>query len=187
MMEIEAGRDRAQVDEGPHQQRRGDNQGERQRKLQHDQAAAQPRAARTCRRGSSPLAKRAGRPRSSDVEDRRQAREHRRSDAHGHGKQQQPPVQADVERDGPPELRKERHGEPSQPDGNEQPKRQSGRSEQQRLDEQQPADACPAGSKRGPHRDFTSAIRRAREQQVRDVRAGDEQHQQRRAEQQLQR
>ena len=51
-----------------------------------------------------------------------------------------------------------------------------GDREEHRFGEQLPNQPRPAGAERQPHRDFAAAADRSREQKVRDVRAGDQQH-----------
>ena len=63
--------------------------------------------------------------------------------------------------------------------GQRESEQAAGASEHQALDEELPDELSATGAKRGADGDFLDARRRAREQHVRDVGAGNEQHQRR--------
>ncbi len=58
----------------------------------------------------------------------------------------------------------------------EHPERTAGECEQYAFRQQLPHDAQPIGAKRAAYSDLAQPSRRAGEQQIRDVHAGDEQH-----------
>ena len=83
--------------------------------------------------------------------------------------------------------RSERQDRADRPARDEQAARAARQRQQQTLGQELARQPGPPRAERRPYRQFARTGRGAREQQVRDVRAGDEQHEGHRAEQQVQR
>ena len=110
-----------------------------------------------------------------------------RAKPRGRDEESDPPVDAEIECDRIAEPRDERHGELGQPARDDERRGRATHAKQQRFDEHEPRQPGAAGAEGAPHGYFTRPFRGAREEQVRDVGAGDEQHEQSRAKQQFQR
>ena len=186
-MEVQSCRDRPKIRERSDQQNCRDDEGERQRELQHHQSLSKPGGTDAAGRGPAAFAKRSGKHCPHGAEHGREARKRRRADTGTDREDQNAPVESDIERHRPAELREQRNSETREPDSGDKSEDGSRRAKHQRLDEQQPSDARAARAEGGAHGDLPAAIGRSSQQQIGDVRARDEQDQQRGAEQQSQR
>ena len=92
------------------------------------------------------------------------------------GEEQHAPVRVQVERIGRQERRPERPEQPLRPVREQHPGRAADEREQRALGQQLAHQPAASGAERQPHRDLLLPRRRAGEQQVRDVRARDQEH-----------
>src|SRR5262249_13501298 len=179
---IEAEVDLLQVVEGAYEQPRADEQQQRQRYLQDDQSFAQSRH----RAGSAPaLLDRRRQIQSGRAQRWRQAEQNSGQHRDDDGESQHAPIYAEVDFGGqkarvPVCQRRERALAPEREDDAE---RAAQRREQDALGQQLPDQTSPPGADRKPHADLRPSQRRARQQQVRHVGAGDQQYERDDAEQ----
>ncbi len=183
---VEAEIDALQPPETLDQQRRADQQHQRERELADDEDAAQARRAS----GGAGPARRLAHHRLQlgvrALNRRRQAEEHAGHDRQGgrereHGRVDVDGLQSRQAR------RADLHEGVDAPDRDQQAERAAGRREQHALGQELPHQARAAGAQRAANGNLPLPDRRAREQQVRDVGAGDQQHEADRGEQRQQR
>ena len=179
LLVVEAGVDALGVGEAPHEEPRAHERHQRQRHLAGDQQVAQ---------AHEPVAANAAPPPrcfSSSTRSGREALQRRRQAEHERGQRAtRPTVKPSTRRSGVRSI-----ASAARPGGRVRPQHALGpvrdqeaeaageEREQQALGEELAHQPAARGAEREAHRHLALARRRAREQQVRDVRAGDQQHQ----------
>ncbi len=157
-----------------HQQREG------QRDLRdHQRAVALPRARR---RAGAVLERLVEAHRARHANGRQQAEQHRRRSRGQRGEAEHAPAELRPDDAAPPEVL--RHTAPQDldaPDAGRRAERRAGHREQRALDEHLADHGAAAGADGEPQRDLAPLGEAARERQVGEVRAGDEEHGERRA------
>jgi hypothetical protein len=189
-MRVEAGIDRAQRDEGADEERSADEQHQRQPHLGHDEqgtylvltkpAARLPAALLDCRVEVD----------ARRLHGRNQPEDQAGHERHGGGERQHSPIDADpgaVNADAWDVAGVDGEQRPDADDADRQPENAAHRRQQDALGQQLANDPAAAGADRRTNRDLAPAHGRAHEQQVRDVRAGDQQDEDDRAQQHPQR
>ena len=158
----------------------------RKRDLRRRQRRAKTRGALAARRPHALRLQRGVRLEAHELQRRDQAEHERRDDGETHGHLDHARAQARVERR-LRERRQQRAHAAQRDQRQRQAREHSAGREQQHFDEQQTEQPVPRGAERGARGDLADARRAAREQQVRDVHARDQQHETRRDEQDRQR
>ena len=165
-----------------HRHRPAGEQRQRQGELDHHQRAAQAEAPIADR--ASAFLHRLGGARPRCLPRRRQPRGDARQRAHREGEEQHRDAQRDLGLGRQRERRHQRDDRVDDRRGEQRTEQSAGKREDQAFDEQLPDDRRRRCADGRANRQLSMARRAAREQQVGDVRAGDEQHEQHRAEQQ---
>ena len=109
------------------------------------------------------------------------------SDRHGGGEGKDAPVQPEIDEQRTVAGAEERDQRSAEPLRDDHPGGRADRRDQQTLRQHLPDDAAAGRADREPDRHLALTRRRAREHQVREIRARDEEHQRRHAEQDVQR
>jgi hypothetical protein len=165
---------RLQPQEAAHHQVRSHQQRERQPHLSHDQQRLQPLRGRAggAARAVAQIGHEIGARRAPGGE---QTAQERRQRGHEHDERCPPPVEVEAH---PVRqlLRPRRDRQLDEPAAERQPEQASGRTEQDALREHLAGEAATARAQRGAHRELALARDAARERQVREVRAADQQH-----------
>ena len=172
---IDAERERPHVPEAAHEQARADEQHHGQRGLRDRQRVAHPRSLSAAL--SHALFERVG-----EVDARRAPRRQQpdeRPTAMASTAEAAKHASIDRRRRPVDPREDDRAREAAQPVRDDQPAGRAGTGEQQRFDEQQAHQTRSPGAERRTQRDLARSAQSAREQQVRDVRAGDQQHDER--------
>ena len=171
----DAGIDRREPGEAPHHQPRVHQQDEREGDFGHDQQVAPPALAPAGPAGPAAFAQTAGHVGPCGLPGRRQAED----DCRGQHREGAEGEHCAVERDSGVAERvgRKQARERAVADGRKRQTRQAAeRREHGALDEQLRHDPPAAGADRDAQRDLPLAAGAANERQVRDVRAGDQQH-----------
>ena len=178
----EARRHPRHLDEAANEQSGAGEQHDRERHLRHDQRGAHAVGAAARRPATAALAQRP----LSRAARRLQRREQTESQAGDEGDTEGEEHDGAVQADGlePRNVgRLSGHQRPGRPVGDHQADDAAGKAEDDRLGQQLPEQPAAAGPHRHADRELTLTRRRTRQQQVGDVRAGDQQHQADRTEQ----
>ena len=171
---VVAGLRALQGDEAPHHQPGPDEQHECERDFEHHDAAPQPVARRQVARPARPL-QQVHHVRPRRAERRHESEHHRRYQCRDGRERQDCRVDHDAVHPGKI-LRTNGNQQVDPEPGEEDAGHCRQTREQQALDEQLPNQARTAAAKRGTHGKLALARRRAHEQQVGDIRAGDQHH-----------
>ena len=171
---IEAGIEILQIPQRADEQARSGEQHQRQRHLRAHQRPEQPRrrtaGSRVCLEGR-------GRSCGGRLQRRRDAEQHTGRNRDRAGEAEDVPVGRQIERDliwpGRNQAEEKATRHPGQPDSD----RRADRRQQRAFDQQLTHNPGAAGADRQAHRDLSAARRGARQQQARDIGAGDDQHQ----------
>ena len=173
MPRVEAGIDVAQLAEACEQQCGADEEHQRERNLGHHEHAER---ALTCTGRAAPFLLQGdidvGARR---VQRRHQPEDHARDERDAHREQQRPHVDVNLVRTRNRRCRGARE-HVSQPRCQQGARDAAGKREQQALDDQLPDNAPASGAQRQSNRDLALTRRSAGEQQVRDIRARDQEH-----------
>ena len=152
-----------------------DKEHDGKRRLEHEQRGADPRPLIGVLARAGPDRDREIRP--AGVERRHQSGQQRGEQRDGAEKEERAAIGEDARRK--VRRQEERAQACAAPLGDEQPRAAAERGQNQAFDEQLPKQSRARDAQRQPHRDLASPAHGAGEQQIRDVRAGDEQDHQR--------
>ena len=173
---LEAGVRALQLQEAPHEERRADEEDQRERDLSDDEHVACP-CARAAAPRPAPLAHGRAQVRLRDLPRRREAEQHARERRDRDRVDQRRPVDAELDQVGHVvgghACRDERDADFREDDA----QRDRHEAQHERLGEQLPREAPARGAEGRPQGHLARARRGAGQQQVGDVRAGDQQDQ----------
>ncbi len=164
-----------QGEERSREEARSDDEGEGQRDLQHDEPVADAEAA-VVRHAAALFLDGFVRRHAADADRGRQAEDNRCRDRHEHREPKDAPVERQVEIDAAIRGRQLGHEHPAAPIGEDQSEGGARGGQERRLGEQLPGEPQSRGAERQPDAQLMASRDRARQQQVGDVGAGDEEH-----------
>jgi hypothetical protein len=164
-----------ELDEAANEEAGAGQQHDRQRHLRDDERSAQTLRAASGGAAVAALAQRIRDPAACRLQRRQNAEGEAGQERRGQREERDRAVEAHVlEARNVCRLRGDQGS--SSPERDRESGRAAGEAEDERFGEELTEQPSAAGAERDPHREFGAARRRAREQQVGHVRAGDEEH-----------